>query len=78
MADNIEGPYVYKGIISEIAGNCNTTHPSIVEFKGKWYFFTHNGALSDGSSYSRSVCVEELEYNPDGTIKRVEIVNDAI
>lgn len=78
IADNIEGPYEYKGIISDIAGNSNTTHPSIVEFRGKWYFFTHNGALPEGSSYSRSVCVEELEYNSDGTIKRIDIVNDAV
>lgn len=78
MADNIEGPYEYKGILSEIAGNCNTTHPSIVEFKGKWYFFTHNGGLHDGTSYSRSVCVEELKYNADGTIKKVNISTESI
>ena len=53
MSDRPDGPYEYKGIISEIAGNCNTTHPSIVEFRGKWYFFTHNGGLPDGTSYSR-------------------------
>lgn len=78
MADNIGGPYEYKGILSEIAGNCNTTHPSIVEFKGKWYFFTHNGGLPDGTSYSRSVCVEELKYNPDGTIRKINISTESI
>ena len=78
MADNIEGPYEYKGLLSEIAGNCNTTHPSIVEFKGKWYFFTHNGGLHDGTSYSRSVCVEELKYNADGTIKKINISTESI
>lgn len=36
VADHIEGPYETKGIISEIAGNSNTTHPAIVNFKGQW------------------------------------------
>ncbi len=32
MADHIEGPYEYKGILNEIAGNSNTNHQSFVEF----------------------------------------------
>ena len=78
MADRVDGPYEYKGIISEIAGNSNTTHPSIVEFKGKWYFFTHNGGLPDGTSYSRSVCMEPLEYNADGTIRKIHPSTESI
>lgn len=78
MSDRPDGPYEYKGIISEIAGNCNTTHPSIVEFRGKWYFFTHNGGLSDGTSYSRSVCLEPLEYNADGTIRKIHHSTESI
>ena len=72
MADNIAGPYECKGIISGISGSSNTTHPGIVNFKGKNYFFTHNGGLREGTSYSRSVCVIPLQYNPDGTIKPLE------
>lgn len=72
MADHIEGPYEYKGILSEIAGNSNTTHPAIVEFKGQSYFFTHNGALPEGGSYSRSVCAEFLQYYSDGSIRKIE------
>ena len=78
MSDRPDGPYEYKGIISEIAGNCNTTHPSIVEFRGKWYFFTHNGGLPDGTSYSRSVCLEPLEYNADGTIRKIHHSTESI
>ena len=78
MSDRPDGPYEYKGIISEIAGNCNTTHPSIVEFRGKWYFFTHNGGLPDGTSYSRSVCLEPLEYNADGTIRKIHPSTESI
>lgn len=70
MSDNIDGPWEYKGIISEVAGNSNTTHPAIVEFKGKNYFFSHIGGLGGGSG-SRSVIVEPLCYNEDGTIRKV-------
>ena len=63
VADHIEGPYETKGIISEIAGNSNTTHPAIVNFKGQWIFISHNGGLPTGTSYSRSVVAEPMEYN---------------
>src|SRR5690606_41204419 len=35
MADNIEGPYEYKGILNEIAGNSNTNHRSEERRVGK-------------------------------------------
>ena len=47
-----------------------TNHGSIVEFKGQWYSFYHNSALS-GHDWLRSICVDKLYYNPDGTIKMV-------
>ena len=71
MADQIGGPYKPVGIISEIAGNSNTTHPAIVKFKGQWIFFSHNGGLPDGTSYSRSVIAEPMYYNADGTIRNI-------
>lgn len=77
MSDHIEGPYEYKGILAELSGNCNTSHPAIIEFKGQWYFFYHNGAIEpDGGSYSRSVCVEYLQYNADGTMKKIEMTTE--
>ena len=71
IADQIGGPYTPMGIISEIAGNSNTTHPAIVQFKGQWLFFSHNGGLSDGTSYSRSVIAEPMNYNGDGSIQNI-------
>lgn len=56
------------GIISEIAGNSNTTHPAIAQFRGQWIFFSHNGGLPDGTSYSRSIVAEPLRYDNDGHI----------
>ena len=68
VSDHIGGPYTPMGIISEIAGNSNTTHPAIVEYKGKWYFFSHNGGLNDGTSYSRSIIAEPMSYDSEGHI----------
>ena len=68
VSDNIGGPYEPMGVISEIAGNSNTTHPAIAKYKGQWYFFSHNGALRDGTSYSRSIIAEPMSYDSEGRI----------
>ncbi len=79
MSKNIEGPWEYKGIINEIAGNCNTNHQSIINFKGKDYFIYHNGALvPDAGSFHRSVCIDYLYYNKDGTMKRVVMTSEGV
>lgn len=79
MSRSIEGPWQYKGILNEIAGNCNTNHQSIIEFKGKWYFIYHNGALvPDAGSFHRSVCIDYLYYNKDGTMKRVVMTSEGV
>lgn len=45
MSRSINGPWEFKGILNEIAGNCETNRPCIIDFKGKSYFIYHNGAL---------------------------------
>lgn len=75
------GPYTYRGVILDEV-NSGTNHHSIVEFKGKWYLFYHNADLfysrtpADSpdikkAPYRRSICVDELHYNPDGSIQKV-------
>ena len=79
MADNIEGPYEYKGLLNEIAGNSNTNHQAIVNFNNEWLFIYHNGAHQQGGgSYSRSVCIDRMHYNPDGTIKRIVMTTEGV
>ncbi len=63
------GPWTSRGIYMD-ATDSYTNHGSIVEYKGQWYSFYHNSALS-GNDWLRSVCVDRLFYNNDGTIQKV-------
>ncbi len=62
------GPWIYGGVIMPTQGGSFTNHPGIIDFKGHSYLFYHNGALPGGGGFTRSVCIEEFKYNPDGTI----------
>lgn len=70
MSKSPLGPWEYKGIMLEET-DCDTSHGSIVEYKGQWYMFYHNCSLS-GRGNLRSICVDRLYYNEDGTIQIVE------
>jgi beta-xylosidase len=71
MSDYPLGPFTHKGVFLE-GSDVITTHGSIVEYKGRWYIFYHNGALSGGKASNRSVCFDEVSFNEDGTLNRVE------
>lgn len=63
------GPWDYKGIILKPTG-CDTSHGSIVKFKGQWFLFYHNCSISNQGNL-RNICVDKLYFNEDGTIKEV-------
>ncbi|KAK8003383.1 hypothetical protein PG989_003102 [Apiospora arundinis] len=67
------GPWTYRGVIMASAGASFTNHPGMIDYKGKSYFFYHNGALPGGSGYQRSVAVEEFTYNSDGSIPTIRM-----
>lgn len=64
------GQWTSQGIYMDPTGS-STNHGSIVEYKGQWYAFYHNSALS-GNDWLRSVCMDSLYYNEDGTIQKVK------
>ena len=79
MSKSINGPWEYKGILNEIAGNSNTNHQSIVQFNGEWYFIYHNGAINpNGCGYRRAICADKLYYNEDGTLKRIVMTTEGV
>jgi len=79
MSKSLEGPWEYKGILNELAGNSNTNHQAILEYKNRDYFIYHTGGVQpNGGSFRRSVCIDELFYNEDGTLKRVVMTSEGI
>jgi len=66
------GPFKMAGVImDESPINCWTNHHSIVEYKGQWYLFYHQNYLSPHFDKNRSVCIDSLFFNDDGTIRKV-------
>ena len=73
MSKNPMGPYEYKGLImAEHENGCWTNHHSIIYYKGQWYLFYHHNDFSPRDDKRRSVCIEKLYFNADGTIKEVK------
>ncbi len=84
LSDNVFGPYQYTGVVLDEV-NSGTNHHSIAAYKGKWYLFYHNSDLyyqntpgekqvldwNGKNPFRRSICVDYLHYNDDGTIKKV-------
>lgn len=48
----------------------NNNHHSLIEYQDQWYAFYHNRAVSN-RIYERSICVDLLAYNSDGTMQKV-------
>lgn len=73
--DPMQG-FTYRGTIlpNPWENNFNNNHQSIVEFKDQWYIFYHNRAVANArgaSTYQRSINVDRLYYNADGSIRQV-------
>lgn len=65
------GPWTYRGRILDTVNNTTTNHPAIVEFKHQWFIVYHNGMMPRGGEFRRSVCIDRLRFNDDGTIQPV-------
>jgi hypothetical protein len=81
-ATNITGPWTYGGLITGAAKHGFTIHPSVIEFKGQWYFFYHDGSYTlngaPGGDCRRQVCAEYLYFNPDGTIQPITLTSEGV
>ena len=73
-SDNPLGPWLYRGIYLQPTSS-DTSHGSVVEYKGRWWAFYHTADLS-GTGLLRSICVDELFFNEDGTIQTVVQTKD--
>nr|WP_169303862.1 carbohydrate-binding protein [Ruminiclostridium cellulolyticum] len=88
MSDNPITGFQYKGTVlaNPPLNEGNNNHHTIFPFKGDWYIAYHNRALAiangaasgDARTYQRSVCIDKLNYNADGTMQKVTITTDGL
>ncbi len=75
MSNSPTGPWKCKGTIMDPDQRSSGNHPGIIEYKGNWYVFGFNYAinysLTNVHRERRSICVEKMSYNPDGTIQKL-------
>lgn len=72
IGDNPLGPFKFAGVImDESPTGCWTNHHSIINFKKQWYLSYHHNDLSPNFDKNRSIRMDSLSFNDDGTIKKV-------
>ena len=67
-APNPMGPWTYRGRILDTVSATGTNHHSYAQYAGRWFLVYHKNGEDD---YHRRVCVDEMYYNADGTIRKV-------
>lgn len=74
MSDSPTGPWKCKGTIMDPNSKSSGNHPGIIDYKGNSYVFGFNYAvnfaLTKVHRERRSICVEQMTYNADGTIQK--------
>ena len=71
-SDNPLGPFKMTGVImDESPTGCWTVHHSVIQFNNQWYLFYHDRDYSPHFDKARSVRVDSLFFNDDGTIRKV-------
>lgn len=73
IGDNPMGPFKMAGVImDESPMNCWTNHQSMFQYKGQWFLFYHQNAYSPKFDKNRSICLDSLFFNADGSIRKVK------
>ena len=83
-ATSLDGEWTHRGLLCENPGfDSYGIHPGVCEFKGQWYFFYFNDRLQlpnglHGNSNRRSVCADYLYFNPDGSLRPIEMTQKGL
>ncbi|MEO7489006.1 MAG: glycoside hydrolase family 43 protein, partial [Ferruginibacter sp.] len=75
MSNSPTGPWKYMGSIMDGDKRSSGNHPGIIDYKGQPYVFGFNYEIMKRTvskhNERRSVCVEKILYNADGTIQKL-------
>jgi hypothetical protein len=74
MSSSPLGPWQYRGVYLRPTG-CDTSHGSVLEYKGEWWAFYHNKVLSNQGAL-RSICMDRLYFNENNRILEVKQTKD--
>jgi len=81
MSNSATGPWVYKGSIMDGDSRASGNHPGIIDYKGNSYIFGFNYNMlkqTMAKHYERrSVSVDKITYNKDGTIQKLPFWSEA-
>ncbi|SNY63928.1 family 43 glycosylhydrolase [Paractinoplanes atraurantiacus] len=69
-ATNPLGPWTHRGIVLGQVSS-TTNHAGIAELNGQSYLVYHTADAPGGGNFRRSVAIDKLYFNADGTIQRV-------
>ncbi len=61
-SDSPLGPWTYQGVILDPVSS-TTSHPGVVDFKGKWYLIYHTADAKGGGHFRRSVAIDSLQWD---------------
>lgn len=64
------GPWTYQGVILDPVSS-TTSHPGVIEFKGKWYLIYHMADAKGGGHFRRSVAIDRMEWDDSATPARI-------
>ncbi|BBH70583.1 hypothetical protein ACTI_72680 [Actinoplanes sp. OR16] len=67
------GPWTYRGTLLTPVSS-TTSHPGIVEFKGRWWIAYHTADAAGGGHFRRSVAIDEVEWDDAQTPARIKQV----
>lgn len=70
--NNPLGPFKFGGVImDESPVGCWTNHHSFINYNNQWYLFYHHNDYSPKFDKNRSVRIDSMFFNSDGSIKKV-------
>ncbi|WBB58897.1 family 43 glycosylhydrolase [Streptomyces sp. WMMC500] len=64
------GPWTHRGVVLGQVSS-TTNHPAIMEFGDRWHMVYHTAGAPGGGNFRRSVAIDDLFFNPDGTMRKV-------
>ncbi len=69
-ATNPAGPWTHRGVVlGQVTSTTN--HPAIMQANGQWWMVYHTADAPGGGNFRRSVAMDQLFFNADGTIQKV-------